>query len=58
MRLTWPSTSNTGFVHPNLAVSPSGTFSNPTWTSTVDLDFAGAKPNVIVRIGADTEGSV
>lgn len=41
-----------GFRHDDLTVSPSrGTFQNPSCASADDLDFAGLKPSVMVRVG-------
>lgn len=40
-----------GFVHDNLNTPRTTEYSNPTWTTTVDMDFAGNKPATIVRIG-------
>jgi xyloglucan-specific exo-beta-1,4-glucanase len=40
-----------GFKHDDLTKAPSTGFVNPTWASTVDVDFAGNKPTNIVRIG-------
>ncbi|KDR85178.1 hypothetical protein GALMADRAFT_218259 [Galerina marginata CBS 339.88] len=41
-----------GFVHNNLNTPPAIGFINPTWPTTLDLDFAGNKPTNIVRIGS------
>ncbi|KDR85177.1 hypothetical protein GALMADRAFT_218258 [Galerina marginata CBS 339.88] len=41
-----------GFVHNNLNNPPATGFTNPTWPTSVDLDFAGNKPNNIVRVGS------
>ncbi len=41
-----------GFRHDDLATTPrGGTFQNPTCASSEDLDYAGLKPNVMVRVG-------
>lgn len=41
-----------GFRHDKLDQSPEGgTFHNPSCASADDIDFAGMKPNVIVRVG-------
>jgi len=40
-----------GFVHNDVDVAPSAFFTNPTWSTTVDLDYAGNDPTNIVRIG-------
>jgi len=40
-----------GFVHDNLNTVRTTEYSNPTWTTTVDIDFAGNVPATIVRIG-------
>ncbi|KAJ7462663.1 hypothetical protein B0H11DRAFT_2053730 [Mycena galericulata] len=40
-----------GFVHTSLTQAPSVSFTNPTWSTTADLDFAGNDPSSIVRIG-------
>lgn len=40
-----------GFVHNDLTKAPSTSFTNPTWSTTVDLDYAGNSPKNIVRIG-------
>ncbi len=41
-----------GFRHDDLDVSPAGgTFRNPDCASADDIDFAGKKPNVMVRVG-------
>ncbi|KAI0043817.1 carbohydrate-binding module family 1 protein [Auriscalpium vulgare] len=46
-----------GFVHTNLAKAPATEFTNPTWASTADVDFAGNAPTNIVRTGTATDGS-
>lgn len=41
-----------GFRHDDLTKSPpGGMWRNPTWSTTNDLDFAGQKPNVFIRVG-------
>ncbi|OCH96472.1 Oligoxyloglucan reducing end-specific cellobiohydrolase [Obba rivulosa] len=40
-----------GFVHYDLNTPPATMFTNPTWSTTVDLDYAGNDPTNIVRIG-------
>ncbi|EMD41812.1 glycoside hydrolase family 74 protein [Gelatoporia subvermispora B] len=40
-----------GFVHYDLDTPPANMFQNPTWSTTVDLDYAGNDPTNIVRIG-------
>ncbi|KAG6845973.1 hypothetical protein H0H87_011021 [Tephrocybe sp. NHM501043] len=40
-----------GFVHNSLTSPPSASFSNPTWATSADIDFAGLNPTNIVRIG-------
>ncbi|KAF8912846.1 hypothetical protein CPB84DRAFT_1700334 [Gymnopilus junonius] len=40
-----------GFQHLSLTKAPATGFVNPTWTTTVDLDYAGKVPTNIVRIG-------
>ncbi|KAK7461821.1 hypothetical protein VKT23_008252 [Stygiomarasmius scandens] len=40
-----------GFVHNDLDTPRSAEFSNPIWSTTADLDFAGNKPSIIVRTG-------
>ena len=42
----WP-----GFQHVSLPKAPATGFVNPTWSTTVDLDYAGKAPTNIVRIG-------
>jgi photosystem II stability/assembly factor-like uncharacterized protein len=42
-----------GMRHDDLGVSPAGgTFQNPACASSDDIDFAGKKPNVMVRVGS------
>lgn len=40
-----------GFAHTSLTAAPKASFSNPTWATAADIDFAGLKPATIVRIG-------
>ncbi|KAI0078942.1 Oligoxyloglucan reducing end-specific cellobiohydrolase [Panus rudis PR-1116 ss-1] len=40
-----------GFVHTSLTSPPKSSFQNPTWSTTVDVDYAGNKPTNIVRLG-------
>jgi xyloglucan-specific exo-beta-1,4-glucanase len=40
-----------GFSHSSLTTAPSTGFVNPTWPTTIDVDYAGNKPTNIVRIG-------
>ena len=40
-----------GFVHNSLTSPPQSSYTNPTWSGAVDLDYAGNKPTNIVRIG-------
>lgn len=40
-----------GFVHYDLDKSPQTSFNNPFWSTTTGVDYAGLKPNNIVRIG-------
>ncbi|KAK0473162.1 hypothetical protein IW261DRAFT_1658654 [Armillaria novae-zelandiae] len=40
-----------GFVHNDLDVAPNNYYTNPTWTTSADIDYAGNKPTNIVRIG-------
>ncbi|KAF8922364.1 glycoside hydrolase family 74 protein [Mucidula mucida] len=35
-----------GFVHEDLDALPGNYFTNPTWVTTIDLDFAGNKPPI------------
>ncbi|KAJ7169606.1 hypothetical protein C8R46DRAFT_1217285 [Mycena filopes] len=46
-----------GFVHNSLTAPPSVVWTNPTWTTTADLDFAGLNPLNIVRIGNTGDGT-
>lgn len=45
-----------GFMHTSLTTAPANWFTNPSWATTVDLDYAGNKPTNIVRIG-NNQGS-
>lgn len=40
-----------GFVHTSLTTPPKAAYSNPTWSTSADIDFAGNVPTTIVRIG-------
>ncbi|KAF8898537.1 hypothetical protein BD779DRAFT_1666368 [Infundibulicybe gibba] len=40
-----------GFAHNSLTVAPKTSFTNPTWATAADIDFAGNVPTNIVRIG-------
>ncbi|KAI0651786.1 hypothetical protein C8Q79DRAFT_898736 [Trametes meyenii] len=46
-----------GFVHTDLDKAPLVSFSNPTYSSSSDIDYAGNKPTNIVRVGTTTDGS-
>ncbi|KAI0639337.1 hypothetical protein C8Q77DRAFT_1044471 [Trametes polyzona] len=46
-----------GFVHTDLDSPPLVSFSNPTYSSSSDIDYAGNVPATIVRIGTTTDGS-
>lgn len=48
---------STGFVHNNLDIAPSVSFSNPTYSSSSDIDYAGNNPATIARVGTTTDGS-
>lgn len=40
-----------GFAHMDLTRSPAtGLWTNPSWPSTTDVDFAGLRPNLVVRV--------
>lgn len=41
-----------GFVHDDLARSPQPSFTNPYLSNTNTLDYAGRKPNILVRSGS------
>lgn len=47
----------TGFVHDSLTTAPANSFTNPTWSTAADVDFAGNKPTNIVRIGTTSDNS-
>ncbi|KAJ7655091.1 hypothetical protein DFH06DRAFT_1413528 [Mycena polygramma] len=40
-----------GFVHNSLTTPPAASWTNPKWSTTADMDFAGNNPLNIVRIG-------
>jgi xyloglucan-specific exo-beta-1,4-glucanase len=40
-----------GFVHTSLTSPPTHSWTNPEWSTTADLDWAGNKPSNLVRIG-------
>ncbi|KAJ6509259.1 hypothetical protein C8R47DRAFT_1173965 [Mycena vitilis] len=40
-----------GFVHNSLTTAPAASWTNPKWSTTADMDFAGNNPLNIVRIG-------
>lgn len=40
-----------GFVHQSLTSPPSTKFTNPSWATSADIDYAGAQPSNLVRIG-------
>lgn len=44
-----------GFRHTDLATVPSRIFTQPTFTTTTSLDYAGLSPNVMVRAGNFTD---
>jgi hypothetical protein len=44
-----------GFVHDKLDASPAGMFSNPIFSNTNTIDFAGQAPNVVVRSGTSND---
>ncbi|KAJ7042520.1 hypothetical protein C8F04DRAFT_1076201 [Mycena alexandri] len=46
-----------GFVHNSLTAPPTVSWTNPKWSTTADLDFAGLAPTNIVRIGTTSDGS-
>ncbi|KAI8995567.1 hypothetical protein BD414DRAFT_479908 [Trametes punicea] len=46
-----------GFVHTDLDSPPLVSFSNPSYSSSSDIDYAGNVPTTIVRIGTTTDGS-
>jgi xyloglucan-specific exo-beta-1,4-glucanase len=47
-----------GFRHINLDISPNNSFQNPFYSTTSDLDYAGAKLLNIVRIGNSNSAGV
>ncbi|OJT06937.1 Xyloglucanase [Trametes pubescens] len=46
-----------GFVHTSLDSAPLVSYTNPTYSSSSDIDYAGNVPATIVRIGTTTDGS-
>jgi len=46
-----------GFVHNSLTAAPAAYFSDPVWTTTSDIDFAGNNPKLLVRSGTATDGA-
>nr|QCR98305.1 GH74 xyloglucanase [Ganoderma applanatum] len=46
-----------GFVHNDLDTAPLVSFSNPAYSSSSDIDYAGNKPATIARVGTITDGS-
>ncbi|KAJ8518405.1 hypothetical protein ONZ45_g4516 [Pleurotus djamor] len=40
-----------GFVHNSITTAPSHSWTNPEWSTTSDVDFAGNNPSIVVRIG-------
>ncbi|KAJ3506061.1 hypothetical protein NLJ89_g7083 [Agrocybe chaxingu] len=46
-----------GFRHNSLTAPPITGFTNPTWATASDIDFAGNKPATIVRIGTGDSSS-
>lgn len=42
-----------GFVHKSFTEPPVSSYTNPSWSGAVDLDYAGNVPTNIVRIGND-----
>ncbi|TFK23176.1 CEL6 protein, partial [Coprinopsis marcescibilis] len=40
-----------GFVHLSLTDAPSEGFTNPKWSTSSDIDYAGIKSNIIARVG-------
>lgn len=49
--------SSPGFVHTSLDSAPLVSYTNPTYSSSSDIDYAGNVPATIVRIGTTTDGS-
>ncbi|ESK83724.1 glycoside hydrolase family 74 protein [Moniliophthora roreri MCA 2997] len=47
---------NCGFAHLGLDTVPESRFTNPQWSTSSDIDFAGNAPTNIVRIGTDSSG--
>lgn len=45
-----------GFAHEDLAVSPKLQFTTPVFANTNQIDYAGQKPNIVVRSGTPFEG--
>lgn len=48
---------NIGFVHNDLDSAPTVQYSNPSYSSSSDIDYAGNKPSTIARVGTTTDGS-
>lgn len=46
-----------GFVHNSLTTAPRQSYTNPTWSTSSDLDYAGNKPSNLVRIGTGDSSS-
>ncbi|KAG2015598.1 CEL6 protein [Coprinopsis cinerea AmutBmut pab1-1] len=46
-----------GFVHHSLSEAPAEGFKNPTWATSSDIDYAGKRPNIIVRVGTGDSSS-
>ncbi|KAG9017606.1 hypothetical protein FRB90_000557 [Tulasnella sp. 427] len=46
-----------GFAHSSLTTAPARPFTNPLYTSTVSLDWAGQAPSNVVRVGNDASSS-
>lgn len=47
-----------GFVHTSLTTAPNSSYITPSWSTTVDIDFAGNKPTNFVRLGnSATDGT-
>ena len=44
-------------MHNDLDTAPLVSFSNPTYSSSSDIDYAGNKPATIARVGTTTDGS-
>ena len=44
-------------MHYNLDIAPNVSWTNPTYSTSADIDYAGNKPSNIVRIGTTTDGS-